>query len=46
MITELPPGEDLKPWEQAGVTWALTDFGIEPNQAEVREFIAAGPPRV
>jgi alkanesulfonate monooxygenase SsuD/methylene tetrahydromethanopterin reductase-like flavin-dependent oxidoreductase (luciferase family) len=44
VITELPPGEDLKPWERAGLTWALTHFGPQPSQAGVREFIAAGPP--
>jgi len=43
VIVELAPDEDLKPWEQAGATWAVTDFGIQPTQAEVRTVIDAGP---
>ena len=42
VITE-PPGSELGPWEEAGATWALTGFGREPKEPEVREAIAAGP---
>ena len=42
VITE-PPGTDLGPWAAAGATWALTGFGRQPREAEVREAIAAGP---
>jgi alkanesulfonate monooxygenase SsuD/methylene tetrahydromethanopterin reductase-like flavin-dependent oxidoreductase (luciferase family) len=42
VIVELPPEEDLKPWENAGVTWAVTHFGLEPTRARVLEFIDAG----
>ena len=43
LITELPPDADLGPWEQAGLTWAVTDFGLQPAEAEVRAVIDAGP---
>src|SRR5215469_1385200 len=43
LITELPPGTDLRPWEQAGLTWAVTHFGPQPTEAEVRAVIEAGP---
>jgi alkanesulfonate monooxygenase SsuD/methylene tetrahydromethanopterin reductase-like flavin-dependent oxidoreductase (luciferase family) len=43
VIVDLPPGEDPGPWARAGATWAVTDFGIQPTQAEVREVIDAGP---
>jgi len=43
LITELPPDTDLGPWEQAGLTWALTHFGLEPTEAGVRAVIDAGP---
>lgn len=43
LITELPADTDLGPWEQAGLTWAVTDFGIEPTVAAVRAVIDAGP---
>ena len=38
-----PPGADLFPWEQAGATWCLTQFGQSPREAEVRDAIEAGP---
>ena len=38
-----PPGVEPGPWEAAGATWCLTDFGSAPREAEVREVIAAGP---
>ena len=34
---------DPGPWERAGATWVLTDFGRQPREAEVREMIEAGP---
>jgi alkanesulfonate monooxygenase SsuD/methylene tetrahydromethanopterin reductase-like flavin-dependent oxidoreductase (luciferase family) len=43
LITELPPETDLLPWEQAGLTWAVTYFGREPTEATVRAVIDAGP---
>ena len=43
LITELPPATDLGPWEQAGLTWAVTHFGLQPTEAGVRAVIEAGP---
>jgi len=43
LIVDIPPGEDPDPWARAGATWAVTDFGIQPTLAEVREAIDAGP---
>jgi alkanesulfonate monooxygenase SsuD/methylene tetrahydromethanopterin reductase-like flavin-dependent oxidoreductase (luciferase family) len=43
VIVEIPPDDDPEPWARAGATWTVTDFGIQPVQAEVREFIDAGP---
>ena len=43
LITELPPDTDLGPWEQAGLTWAVTFFGLQPTEAAVRAVIDAGP---
>jgi alkanesulfonate monooxygenase SsuD/methylene tetrahydromethanopterin reductase-like flavin-dependent oxidoreductase (luciferase family) len=43
LITELPPDADLAPWEQAGLTWAVTNFGPQPTEAQVRAVIDAGP---
>lgn len=43
LITELAPDTDLGPWERAGLTWALTDFGIQPTEATVQAVIDAGP---
>ena len=33
----------LDPWARAGATWIVTDFGMQPTEAEVREVIDAGP---
>jgi hypothetical protein len=41
----LEPGEDPKPWAEAGATWMLTSFTYTPALAQVREAIEAGPPR-
>ena len=43
LITELPPDSDLEPWERAGLTWAVTDFGAQATEAGVRAVIEAGP---
>jgi alkanesulfonate monooxygenase SsuD/methylene tetrahydromethanopterin reductase-like flavin-dependent oxidoreductase (luciferase family) len=43
VVVDLPPGEDPAPWEQAGATWVVTDFGTHPTAAEVRAAIQAGP---
>ncbi len=43
LVVDLPPGEDPRPWAQAGATWVVTDFGIQPSLAEVRDVIDAGP---
>jgi alkanesulfonate monooxygenase SsuD/methylene tetrahydromethanopterin reductase-like flavin-dependent oxidoreductase (luciferase family) len=43
LVTELPPDTDLGPWEQAGLTWAVTFFGLQPTEAGVRAVIDAGP---
>jgi hypothetical protein len=31
------------PVGRAGATWIVTDFGMQPTEAEVREVIDAGP---
>jgi hypothetical protein len=43
LIMELPPDTDLGPWERAGLTWAVTFFGLQPTEAGVRAVIDAGP---
>ena len=43
LITELPPDTDLGPWERAGLTWAVTFFGLQPTEAGVRAVIDASP---
>jgi alkanesulfonate monooxygenase SsuD/methylene tetrahydromethanopterin reductase-like flavin-dependent oxidoreductase (luciferase family) len=43
LVTELPPDTNLGPWERAGLTWAVTDFGVQPTEAGVRAAIEAGP---
>ncbi len=44
LVAALPPGTDPRPWAQAGATWTVTDFGMQPSLAEVRAAISAGPP--
>jgi alkanesulfonate monooxygenase SsuD/methylene tetrahydromethanopterin reductase-like flavin-dependent oxidoreductase (luciferase family) len=44
VVVDLPPSEDPAPWERAGATWVVTDFGMQPSEAGVREVIDAGPP--
>ena len=43
LIMELSPDTDLEPWERAGLTWAVTYFGLQPTEAGVRAVIDAGP---
>jgi hypothetical protein len=43
VIVELPPDQDLAPWERAGATWAATYFGLEPTPEGVLAVINAGP---
>jgi alkanesulfonate monooxygenase SsuD/methylene tetrahydromethanopterin reductase-like flavin-dependent oxidoreductase (luciferase family) len=40
-----PSGVDPAPWEEAGATWCLTEFGPSPKEAEVQAEIEAGPRR-
>jgi alkanesulfonate monooxygenase SsuD/methylene tetrahydromethanopterin reductase-like flavin-dependent oxidoreductase (luciferase family) len=42
IAAEGPPGTDPGPWIEAGATWFLTSFGIQPTEAEVRAAIEAG----
>jgi alkanesulfonate monooxygenase SsuD/methylene tetrahydromethanopterin reductase-like flavin-dependent oxidoreductase (luciferase family) len=43
LVVDYPAGTDPAPWIDAGATWCLTGFGIQPTEAEVREAIDAGP---
>lgn len=43
LVVERPPGEEAKPWQEAGATWVLVQFGMQPRADEVREVIEAGP---
>jgi alkanesulfonate monooxygenase SsuD/methylene tetrahydromethanopterin reductase-like flavin-dependent oxidoreductase (luciferase family) len=43
VVVAIPPGQDVKPWARAGATWTLTDFGLQPTRARVREAIDSGP---
>ena len=43
LVVDIPPGVDPSPWARAGATWTVTDFGMQPSQAQVREVIDAGP---
>ena len=43
VVVPVAPGQDAKPWGQAGATWVVTDFGIAPQLAEVRAVIDEGP---
>ena len=41
IVVDNPPGTDLAPWVEAGATWCLTDFGMQPARAEVERAIDA-----
>jgi alkanesulfonate monooxygenase SsuD/methylene tetrahydromethanopterin reductase-like flavin-dependent oxidoreductase (luciferase family) len=43
LVVDLPPDSEVGPWEEAGATWVLADFGFEPREREMREAIEAGP---
>jgi alkanesulfonate monooxygenase SsuD/methylene tetrahydromethanopterin reductase-like flavin-dependent oxidoreductase (luciferase family) len=43
LVVSNPPGTDPAPWEAAGATWCLTEFGSTPGADEVRAAIDAGP---
>jgi alkanesulfonate monooxygenase SsuD/methylene tetrahydromethanopterin reductase-like flavin-dependent oxidoreductase (luciferase family) len=43
LIVELPVDSDPDPWEAAGATWILTEFGVGAREAEVRAAIEAAP---
>jgi alkanesulfonate monooxygenase SsuD/methylene tetrahydromethanopterin reductase-like flavin-dependent oxidoreductase (luciferase family) len=43
LVVETEPGHDLDGWEAAGATWALTGFGMQLREADVRKSIEAGP---
>ena len=36
VVVDNPPGTDWGPWERAGATWGLTDFGRAATAADVR----------
>jgi alkanesulfonate monooxygenase SsuD/methylene tetrahydromethanopterin reductase-like flavin-dependent oxidoreductase (luciferase family) len=42
VVVDLAPGTDPDPWERAGATWILTDFGPQPKASRVREVIERG----
>ncbi len=42
VIASIPLGAELGPWEAAGATWCLTEFGPSPTAAEVRAAISSG----
>jgi alkanesulfonate monooxygenase SsuD/methylene tetrahydromethanopterin reductase-like flavin-dependent oxidoreductase (luciferase family) len=39
LVAEVPTGTDPAPWIEAGATWCLTGFGMEPSAADVRAAI-------
>jgi alkanesulfonate monooxygenase SsuD/methylene tetrahydromethanopterin reductase-like flavin-dependent oxidoreductase (luciferase family) len=41
LVAEVPTGTDPGPWIEAGATWCLTGFDIQPTEAEVRAAIEA-----
>jgi alkanesulfonate monooxygenase SsuD/methylene tetrahydromethanopterin reductase-like flavin-dependent oxidoreductase (luciferase family) len=43
LVVTNPPGTDLAPWIEAGATWCLRGFGMDPARAEVERAIDAGP---
>jgi len=43
VVVGITPGDDVEPWARAGATWTVTDFGMQPTRAQVREVIDAGP---
>ena len=45
LIVELPVDSDPDPWEAAGATWILTEFGVGARERAVRAAIEAAPGR-
>jgi alkanesulfonate monooxygenase SsuD/methylene tetrahydromethanopterin reductase-like flavin-dependent oxidoreductase (luciferase family) len=43
LVVEVAPGDDVRPWESAGATWALTSVDPQPPAAAVFEVVEAGP---
>jgi alkanesulfonate monooxygenase SsuD/methylene tetrahydromethanopterin reductase-like flavin-dependent oxidoreductase (luciferase family) len=43
LVVVIRTGDDPTPWHQAGATWVLTAFGMQPRAAEVRDAIETGP---
>jgi len=43
LVVSLMPGQNPRPWELAGATWTVTDFGMQPTQASVLSTIETGP---
>jgi alkanesulfonate monooxygenase SsuD/methylene tetrahydromethanopterin reductase-like flavin-dependent oxidoreductase (luciferase family) len=43
LVVNISSGDDPNPWHQAGATWVLTAFGMQPRVAEVRDAIETGP---
>ena len=39
LVAEVSPGADVRPWEAAGATWALTSIEPQPPVHVVREVI-------
>jgi alkanesulfonate monooxygenase SsuD/methylene tetrahydromethanopterin reductase-like flavin-dependent oxidoreductase (luciferase family) len=42
VVVDLEPGTPIDPWQQAGATWILADFGPQPRAAHVRDVIEHG----
>jgi alkanesulfonate monooxygenase SsuD/methylene tetrahydromethanopterin reductase-like flavin-dependent oxidoreductase (luciferase family) len=42
IVVSNPPDSDPAPWIDAGATWYLTEFGPQPDPAEVERAIDAG----
>jgi alkanesulfonate monooxygenase SsuD/methylene tetrahydromethanopterin reductase-like flavin-dependent oxidoreductase (luciferase family) len=45
VVVANPPGEDTRPWEEAGASWHLTTFGNGPRLADVEREIEEGAQR-
>jgi alkanesulfonate monooxygenase SsuD/methylene tetrahydromethanopterin reductase-like flavin-dependent oxidoreductase (luciferase family) len=43
LVVEIEAGEVAAPWEAAGATWVLTEFGSQPKLGEAEATIDAGP---
>jgi alkanesulfonate monooxygenase SsuD/methylene tetrahydromethanopterin reductase-like flavin-dependent oxidoreductase (luciferase family) len=43
VVVDIPPCDDPRPWARAGASWIVTDFGMQPTRAAVREVIDTGP---